>query len=64
MYFGTFLDQNGAWIDTVHFPPSAKAYPIRGPGLYYLEGSVVEEFEFIYIDVKRMNRLATIQRDR
>lgn len=63
MYFGTFIDRNGAWIDTVHFPPAASAYPIRGPGLYLLEGRVIEEFEFIYVEVKRMNRLATVQRD-
>lgn len=24
MYFGTFIDEEGHWIDTVHFPPMAK----------------------------------------
>ena len=30
MYFGTFLDRKGDFIDTVHFPPIAKKYPFTG----------------------------------
>jgi DNA polymerase-3 subunit alpha len=57
MYFGTFLDINGYWIDTVHFPPSAAAYPFRGKGCYLLEGKVVEEFGFFSIEVDKMKKL-------
>lgn len=63
MYFGTFIDQNGEWLDTVHFPPSARKYPLRGSGLYLIEGQVIEEFEFIYIDVKRLQKLPSMNRD-
>lgn len=63
MYFGTFLDQQGDWIDTVHFPPSAAAHPFRGNGCYSLRGKVVLEFDFIYIEVKEMKRLETINQE-
>lgn len=63
MCFGTFLDIDGYWIDTVHFPPSAKAYPFTGPGSYSIIGKVVEEFDFIYIDVSYQNRLPMLNRD-
>jgi len=63
MNFGTFLDLNGHWIDTVHFPPSARAFPFSGPGCYKLSGKVVEEFDFIYIDISYQQRLPVINRD-
>jgi DNA polymerase-3 subunit alpha len=63
MYFGTFLDLEGLWIDTVHFPPSARAFPFNGPGCYKLKGKVVEEFDHITIEVEQMKRLATLNRE-
>ncbi|MGZ3899861.1 MAG: DNA polymerase III subunit alpha, partial [Bacteroidia bacterium] len=63
MYFGTFIDQDGYWIDTVHFPPSARAYPFTGPGCYRLTGKVINEFDFIYIDIEQSKRLPTLNRD-
>ncbi|NQU85693.1 MAG: DNA polymerase III subunit alpha [Mariniphaga sp.] len=57
MYFGTWIDREGHWIDTVHFPPSIKKYPFRGPGCYSIEGKVVDEFGFISIEVSSMERL-------
>ena len=51
MYFGTFLDQEGHFIDTVHFPPIAARYPFRGRGIYQIRGKVVEEFGFYSIEV-------------
>jgi len=63
MYFGTFLDMDGFWVDTVHFPPSAKAYSFQGPGCYKLIGKVTEEFDFISIEVQQMFRMAMLNRD-
>lgn len=63
MFFGTFLDIEGHWIDTVHFPQVARAHPFTGPGCYRIIGKVVEEFDFIYIEVEHCYRLATINRD-
>ena len=61
MYFGTFLDINGDFIDTVHFPPVAKRYPFRGKGLYRIKGKVMEEFGCISIETMSMERLAIIE---
>ncbi|MFM9943703.1 MAG: DNA polymerase III subunit alpha [Bacteroidia bacterium] len=63
MYFGTFVDTEGHWIDTVHFPPSAKAYPFIGPGCYELKGKVVEEYDFVSIEVDYMKRRETVDRE-
>ncbi|MGZ4066994.1 MAG: DNA polymerase III subunit alpha, partial [Bacteroidia bacterium] len=63
MYFGTFLDEDGYWVDTVHFPDSASAYPFSGPGCYLLKGKVTEEFDFVSITVESMQRISTMNRD-
>jgi error-prone DNA polymerase len=57
MQFGTFLDVEGAFFDTVHFPPSLKAYPFRGTGVYRIEGKIVAEFGFPSLEVDRMSKL-------
>jgi hypothetical protein len=51
------------WIDSVHFPPSARAYPFTGPGCYRLKGKVVEEFDHITIEVEEQKRLVTLNRE-
>jgi len=61
MYFGTFLDSAGDFIDTVHFPPVAERYPFSGPGVYKITGKVMEEFESISIEVTCMSRLPIIE---
>ncbi|MEM9339785.1 MAG: DNA polymerase III subunit alpha [Bacteroidota bacterium] len=57
MNFGTFIDREGQFIDTVHFPPSAAKFPFRGRGIYRLVGKVVEEFDFLSIEVDQMEKL-------
>ena len=61
MFFGTFLDRDGDFIDTVHFPPVAAKYPFRGKGVYTIFGKVLEEFDCINIEVVRMHRMAVIE---
>jgi len=56
MHFGTFIDQEGNFIDTVHFPPVAKKNPFRGNGFYRLVGKVVEEFGFFSVEVTEMEK--------
>ena len=63
MFFGTFIDTQGIWIDTVHFPQSAAQYPFTGPGCYELRGKVVEEYDFMSLEVEYMKRLETIDRE-
>lgn len=60
MNFGTFLDQKGAFIDTVHFPDVAMKYPFRGKGVYGLLGKVVEEFGFYSLEVQKMKKMAFV----
>ncbi len=64
MYFGTFIDLEGNWIDTVHFPPSAKQFPFNGPGCYRLSGKVTNEFDFITVEVTAMKRLPMIDMEK
>lgn len=57
MKFGTFLDAEGAFFDTVHFPPSLKQYPLRGAGIYLLEGKVVLDFGCPALEIIRCGRM-------
>lgn len=57
MQFGTFLDQKGFFIDTVHFPPVAARWPFRGKGVYRIIGKVSEEFGFFSIEVHELHML-------
>ena len=61
MYFGTFIDSKGDHIDTVHFPPSAKKYPIKGRGIYKIIGKVTAEFDCVSIEVDMLEKLAIMQ---
>ncbi|WP_395625869.1 DNA polymerase III subunit alpha [Daejeonella sp.] len=57
MWFGTFLDNEGNFMDTIHFPVSTPAYPFRGKGCYLIEGKVVDDFGSPGIDVKKFAKL-------
>lgn len=61
MFFGTFLDYDGDFIDTVHFPPVAAKYPFRGNGIYTITGKVMIEFDCVTIEVSQMERAAIIE---
>ena len=57
MHFGCFLDVQGNFFDTVHFPTSSKDWPFRGNGIYLLQGIITEEFGFPSLTVEKMARL-------
>jgi DNA polymerase III subunit alpha len=57
MKFGTFLDSEGNFFDTTHFPPSLRDYPLQGNGVYLIEGKVVEDFGFPSIEVDRCAKM-------
>jgi len=57
MNFGTFMDVEHRFFDTVHFPPSLAHSPFKGHGTYLLQGRVVEEFGFPSIEIDRMGKL-------
>ncbi|CAN5818237.1 DNA polymerase III subunit alpha [soil metagenome] len=54
MYFGTFLDKDLDWIDTVHFPDIANKYPITQSGFYRITGKVVDDFGVQSIEVYKL----------
>jgi DNA polymerase-3 subunit alpha len=57
MYFGTFLDPNLDWLDTVHFPQSAKEYPIEKDGFYKATGKVTMDFGVVSLEVRKIERV-------
>jgi DNA polymerase-3 subunit alpha len=57
MGFGYFYDLSGKFFDTVHFPQTLEKYPLRGSGIYYLSGKVVEDFGFYSIDIESMRKV-------
>lgn len=54
MNFGCFVDRDGSFFDSVHFPKSLKDYPFKGNGTYLILGRVVEEFGFASIEVEKL----------
>ena len=63
MQFGTFIDQTGDWIDTVHFPNVTNHYPFRGKACYKIRGKVVVEFDYPTLEVIDMTLLNRVSRD-
>jgi DNA polymerase-3 subunit alpha len=57
MYFGTFIDREGYFLDTVHFPPVAAQYHWRGRGIYHIRGKIMEEFGAISIEASYLQKL-------
>jgi DNA polymerase-3 subunit alpha len=61
MYFGTFLDEVGDWLDTVHFPEIAAKFPFRGRGIYKIRGKVTIDYGCILIETDYMEKLGIIE---
>jgi DNA polymerase-3 subunit alpha/error-prone DNA polymerase len=40
MFFGTWVDHEGTYFDTTHFPDNLLQYPFQGGGCYLLLGTV------------------------
>lgn len=57
MFFGTFVDSNLDWIDTVHFPTTAKRYPLHTSGFYKLRGRVVDDFGVFSLEVQWLEKI-------
>ena len=62
MYFHTFIDAAGDWLDTVFFPAVATRYPITGRGFYSMKGKVIEEFGVYTVDVQYCRKVGMKQR--
>ncbi len=60
MNFGTWVDREGAFFDTTHFPDILYRWPFKGPGCYLIQGKVVVEFGFPSIEVEKVDRLPMV----
>ncbi|HEU4790246.1 MAG TPA: DNA polymerase III subunit alpha [Flavobacterium sp.] len=57
MYFGTWIDHEGSYFDTAHFPDSLAQYPFQGGGCYLLLGTVEVDFHFPTITIIKMAKM-------
>lgn len=64
MNFGTWLDSEGHFFDSTHFPPALARYPFKGKGCYIITGKVVEDFGYPSLEVMKMEKLAYIKDER
>lgn len=60
MYFGTWIDHEGAYFDTAHFPDSLSQYPFQGGGCYLLLGTVEIDYHFPTITISKMAKMPFI----
>ena len=60
MYFGTWIDVNGDYFDTAHFPDSLQQYPFQGGGCYLLLGTVEVDYHFPTITITKMAKMPFI----
>lgn len=57
MNFMTWIDSDGRFFDSVHFPDSLKDYPFRGFGVYLLLGIVDVEFGYPVLRAQKLARM-------
>lgn len=57
MNFGTWIDRNGHFFDTTHFPDAVRKWPFKGRGVYVLRGVVSDDFGVVSVDVLFMQKL-------
>lgn len=57
MYFGTWVDFEGTYFDTTHFPDNLLHYPFQGGGCYLLSGIVEVDYHFPTVTILKMAKL-------
>jgi len=60
MYFGTWIDHEGSYFDTAHFPDSLAQHPFQGGGCYLLLGNVEVDYHFPTITILKMAKMPFI----
>jgi len=60
MFFGTWIDAEGNYFDTAHFPDCLEKYPFKGGGCYLLLGTVEVDFHFPTITIIKMAKMPFI----
>ncbi len=61
MFFGTLIDKEGQWLDSVHFPEVAQRFPFRGRGIYRIYGKVTMEYDCILLEAEFMEKQGIIE---
>ncbi|SHG82936.1 hypothetical protein SAMN05444372_110106 [Flavobacterium micromati] len=57
MCFGTWVDFEGTYFDTVHFPDNLLQFPFQGGGCYLLLGTVEVDYHFPTLTIFKMAKL-------
>lgn len=60
MFFGTWIDAEGNYFDTAHFPDCLEKYPFKGGGCYLLLGTVEVDFHFPTMTIHKMAKMPFI----
>lgn len=60
MFFGTWIDAEGQYFDTAHFPKSLKNNPFQEGGIYLLLGTVEIDYHFPSVTITRMEKMPLI----
>lgn len=60
MFFGTWIDANGDYFDTAHFPDSLQQYDFQGGGCYLLLGTVEVDYHFPTVTIHKMAKMPMI----
>lgn len=58
MSFGTFMDRDGQFLDSVHFPESLRRYRFKGKGCYVLIGKVSSDYGHLSLETDYMEKIA------
>jgi len=61
MYFGTWIDAEGEYFDTAHFPDSLRKFPFKEGGVYLLLGTVEIDYHFPTITITKMAKMPLIR---
>lgn len=60
MFFGTWIDIEGNYFDTAHFPDGLEQYPFKGGGCYLLLGRVEVDYHFPTLTIIKMAKMPFI----
>jgi DNA-directed DNA polymerase III PolC len=62
MNFATFVDRDGYFFDSTHFPQVVQRFPFRGRGMYLIRGKVAVEFGYYSLEATSMKKIPFIHR--
>ncbi len=60
MNFGTWIDRDGYFFDSIHFPQIVSRYPFKGRGVYRIWGVVTTDFGVHNVEVTQMEKLGLL----